>query len=136
MSASLFAGTSIPILEQVVNFTQARHGVLAGNLANLDTPGYRVRDLSPELFQEKLRTVIEENQVQSPPIGFGGERRYEALQEVKESIRSILYHDRSDVSLEQQVMEMAKNQYEHNLAVTILANQFRLLQAAISEQVV
>ena len=40
-----------PVLEQVVNFAQARHGVLAGNIANLDTPGYRVRDLSPEKFE-------------------------------------------------------------------------------------
>ena len=40
-----------PVLEQVVNFTEARHGVLAGNIANLDTPGYKTRDLSPELFQ-------------------------------------------------------------------------------------
>ena len=42
----------MPVLEQVVNFTEARHGVLAGNIANLDTPGYKTRDLSPALFQE------------------------------------------------------------------------------------
>ena len=27
--------------------------MLAGNIANLDTPGYKTRDLSPELFQAK-----------------------------------------------------------------------------------
>ena len=54
MISSLFQGTSIPVLEQVVRFTEARHGVLAGNVANLDTPGYTTRDLSVDLFQEKL----------------------------------------------------------------------------------
>ena len=45
MYEKIFGSTSIPILEQVVNFAEARHHVLAGNIANLDTPGYRVRDL-------------------------------------------------------------------------------------------
>ena len=48
MYQSIFGSTSIPVLEQTVHFTQARHNVLAGNIANLDTPGYQVRDLSVE----------------------------------------------------------------------------------------
>ena len=59
MLSSLFQSSTIPVLEQVVNFTEARHGVLAGNIANLDTPGYRTRDLSPALFQERLKEAIE-----------------------------------------------------------------------------
>ena len=45
MSMGIFQSTTIPVLEQVVNFTEARHTVLAGNLANLHTPGYQARDL-------------------------------------------------------------------------------------------
>jgi len=134
MSSPLFASTTIPILEQVVQFTQARHGVLAGNLANLDTPGYRVRDLSPELFQERLRQVVQGDRYATPVSP--GDSAYDHFAEVKDSMRSILYHDSSDVSLEQQVMEITKNQMQHNLALTIMTSQFRLLQAAISEQVV
>ncbi len=59
MLSSLFQSSTIPILEQVVNFTEARHGVLAGNIANLDTPGYKTRDLSPALFQQRLKEAIE-----------------------------------------------------------------------------
>ena len=58
MFASLFQSSTLPVLEQVVGFTQARHGVLAGNIANLDTPGYLTRDLSPEKFQEKLKDAL------------------------------------------------------------------------------
>jgi len=36
MIQQMFESTSIPVLEQVVNFAQTRHGVLAGNLANLE----------------------------------------------------------------------------------------------------
>src|SRR3972149_2630060 len=59
MLSSMFQSSNIPVLEQVVNFTEARHGVLAGNIANLDTPGYKTRDLSPQLFHEKLKEAID-----------------------------------------------------------------------------
>ena len=67
MLSSLFQSSSLPVLEQVVNFTEARHGVLAGNIANIDTPGYKTRDLSPELFQQRLQEAIAtKNQPVSP----------------------------------------------------------------------
>ena len=60
MIANLFDSTTIPVLQEVVNFSQARHTVLAGNIANMDTPGYKVRDLSVEDFQSRLQQAIEE----------------------------------------------------------------------------
>ena len=57
----LFNQTTIPVLEQVVNFSQARHTVLAGNIANLDTPGYKTRDLSPEGFHARLHEAMQFN---------------------------------------------------------------------------
>ena len=56
---SLFDSSTVPVLQRVVEFTEARHGVLAGNIANLDTPGYKTRDLSPELFTAKLKQAID-----------------------------------------------------------------------------
>ena len=55
MLPTLFDNTTIPILQEVASFAQARHHVLAGNIANVDTPGYRVRDLSVDTFQERLK---------------------------------------------------------------------------------
>lgn len=55
MLPSMLNNTTLPVLEQAVSFAQARHGVLAGNIANIDTPGYKTRDLSPDLFQESLK---------------------------------------------------------------------------------
>ena len=53
----MFESTTIPLLQEVVNFAQARHGVLVGNMANLDTPGYRTRDLSVDVFQDRLKEI-------------------------------------------------------------------------------
>ncbi|MHB1035601.1 MAG: flagellar basal body rod protein FlgB [Pirellulales bacterium] len=141
MFPSLFESTTIPVLEQVVGFAQARHGVLASNIANMDTPGYRVRDLSPEKFQARLKQALTaaERRAAAPPgeAGFTAEAagsRRDSLDEVGKSLEGILYHDQSNDSIEKQVTEMTKNQMQHNLALSIMTSQFRLLQAAISER--
>ena len=139
MLNSLFQSTTLPVLEQVVNFTEARHGVLAGNIANIDTPGYRTRDLSPERFEEQLNEAIDASRTPQPSrYGNTGvsPRTYSttAFGEVKDSLKDILYHDDSDVNLETQVTELAKNQMQHNLAVSIMSAQFQLLRAAVTER--
>ncbi len=154
MFSSLFDGSTIPMLEQVVQFTEARHGVLAGNIANMDTPGYRTRDLSPELFQSRLQEALETKR--KPPArqyalvseAMAGTRTsfhrsnqsqksvdYDGMEKVRESMKDILFHDDSDVSLEQQIAQLSKNKAQHNLAISIMTSQFRLLRAAISERV-
>ena len=58
MLTNIFQSTTIPVLEEVVNFAQVRHTVLAGNIANKDTPGYQFRDVSVEDFQQRLKAAI------------------------------------------------------------------------------
>jgi flagellar basal-body rod protein FlgB len=136
MFPSLFDTTAIPVMEQVVGFTQSRHAVLAGNVANMDTPGYRLRDLSPDSFQAALRREIEARRAGKPNAlqNRPGEWPPGSRREVRKSLEGILFHDDSNDSLEHQVAEINKNQVQHNLAITVLASQFRLLQAAISER--
>ncbi len=140
MFEGLFQSTTIPVLEQVVNFSQARHAVLAGHIANLGTPGYKAKDLSAEDFQTRLRAAIEARH-QPPPTGVAqspGEilsPPKESLADVAKDPRSILFHDQSDDAVELQVTEMVKNQMQHNMALAIMTSQMRLLQAAISERV-
>jgi len=150
MLSSIFQSSTIPVLEQVVNFTEARHGVLAGNIANLDTPGYKTRDLSPELFQEKLKEAIDISREPISPtynsdlLGLTSARRADqheakqlkAFRQVENSTKSILRHDGDNVSMEHQINEIVKNQQQHNLAINIMSAQFRLLRAAITERVV
>lgn len=139
MTWSLFPSTTIPLLQQVASFAEARHHVLAGNIANLDTPGYQTRDLSVARFQEMLRKALESPVGASVPESLGYlppvlDTRDARLREVHDALPSILMHDGSNVGLEQQVTELTKNQMMHNLALAIMNSQFRLLQAAVSER--
>lgn len=134
MLANLFNATTIPVLEQVVNFAQARHQVLAGNIANLDTPGYRTRDLSSEQFETNLRQAIETRDSQQTGSLGPLADELNPFAPVKAGLEGVLRHDDDNVGLEQQLMEIAKNQIQHNLAMTILNNQLQLIGAAISER--
>jgi flagellar basal-body rod protein FlgB len=137
MLNNILASGQIEILAQTAAFAEARHGLLAGNVANLDTPGYKTRDLSLENFQTRLKEAIERQQAPSEPHSPGLPRIAEGdpLRDVKETMKSILYHDQSDVGLEEQVMELANNQLMHNMAIALLTHQFKQLQTAISERV-
>ncbi len=127
---SIFRGTTIPALEQTAGFAERRHEMLAGNLANLDTPGYTGRDLSVKKFQEALADVLHPTKYASHAItpeetdfeGIGG------------NVEKLLHHDGTDLTLEHQVTQMAKNQHMHNLAVAVMRNQFQILTAAITER--
>ncbi len=132
----IFSSTSIPVLSQVVQFAQTRHHILAGNIANLDTPGYRVRDLSPERFHARLKEAIHrrDEKTGSAPLSNSRALRGDPFKDVSDSMKSILYHDDSNVGIEQQIKEIAKNQATHNMAIAIMASQFQLLKVAISER--
>jgi flagellar basal-body rod protein FlgB len=133
---ALFNSTTIPVLEQVVDFAQSRHTVLAGNLANLDTPGYRVRDLSQEGFERQLGEAIRVRD-REPTASYAGSAstaKQDAVSNVSDRVKGMVYHDEGNVGIEQQVAEMSKNQTRHNVALAILNSQFRLLQAAVSER--
>jgi flagellar basal-body rod protein FlgB len=137
MLANLFNATTIPALGEVINFAQARHTVLAGNVANVNTPGYRLRDLSPTEFQQRLKEALAQSQQQNRPIspGLANSQPGDPLRQVRASLENIVYHDDTNIDLEKQVAEMTKNQLLHNFALTIMTDQFQLLQTAISERV-
>jgi flagellar basal-body rod protein FlgB len=142
MMNEMFANSPIPVLEQLVNFSQSRHRILASNVANIDTPGYRTRDLSVEQFQDKLQDAIDTRDTDATSgslglngVGAKGERIHiDPFYKVREGMNNILYHDDSNVGIEQQVAEITKNHMQHNLALTIINSQFRLLQTAVSER--
>lgn len=137
MISNLFEATTLPVLQEVVGFAQARHNVLAGNLANYGTPGYRVRDLSTETFQQRLHEAIEARDKTRTPLspGLASGEVDSKMRRVRESFQDILYHDQTNVSLEHQVNEVNKNQMLHSLAIQVMTSQMRLLQTAVSERV-
>ena len=121
-----------------MNFNEARQALLAGNIANFDTPLYLARDMDVGKFKHKLALACERRH--RPPGPFGPEwplpyGSASATGEEWPVDNPILYHDLNNVGMEFQVTEMAKNNLEFNTAVSIMKHQMNLLQTAISERV-
>lgn len=129
-------GSSLPALEQAAVFTENRQALLAGNIANLDVPGYKTRDLSTSDFQLRLREALEAEQ--SPgnsTISAGKPSDVPSMERVRDVSQHVLMHDGSDVSLEEQVTQISKNESLHNISIALMRAQFRNLEAAIRESV-
>jgi flagellar basal-body rod protein FlgB len=129
----IFSSTTIPALEQTLTFAQRRHELLTGNVGNLDVPDYRARDLDVGDFQNALAESIDTAR-ESATASVSPVTRDDIYSGPRRATEQVVYHDGSDVSLEQQVTEMVKNQHLHGLAVTTMRSQFSLLRAAITER--
>ncbi len=137
MFSSWLSNSSLPALEQTAVFSQQRHQLLAGNLANLDTPDYKTRDLSLSEFQTQLKAATNPSKPGAtnyvPGKGQQPITQQQALEKTRDVSKQILYHDGGDVSLEEQVTEISKNQIMHNTAIALMRSQFQTLQVAIRE---
>ena len=116
--------TGIDLLARVSAFTQQRQEVLAGNIANIDTPGYKMRDLSLDDFQQDLAQAVKSRSLptalaESVPLPRVDAQQY------------MLFQDGNNRSIEKQMTSITANALLHEVAVQLLNNRFRLLENAI-----
>jgi flagellar basal-body rod protein FlgB len=120
-----------PVLEQQLNFTEARQQLLADNIANVSTPDYQQKDLSVDTFQQQLRNRVEQ-QEKAPP---GSVNFDDINSEVENPNDGILFHDGNNRSMEQMMTDNAKNALMHNLVVELLRQQYQTMNMALKGQV-
>jgi flagellar basal-body rod protein FlgB len=142
---AMFDQGAIPVLEKIISFTEARHQVIANNIANVDTPNYRRRDLPISEFQHALSKSIEHRRATNPRIFDFLETDNVAANELggvtarvltaSPSPLDILRHDNNNVSIDREMAELAKNTLLHNGMVQILSKEFQMLGNAISERI-
>ena len=133
--------TSIPVLGKVMNFAAARHEQLAHNIANIDTPGYKVRDLSVADFQNALakaidnrddnggRLVLKGRQVRT---GNDGTTLYRPADV---TAHNLLFHDLANRQIEKQMAALAENTLTYNMTAELMRTQFEGLKKAIRGRV-
>ena len=122
---------SAPLLERTLEFTAARHRLIAENVVNVDTPGYQQKDMSLEKFQAMLRERVEARREN----GAGATSFNEISGELEHPERSILFHDGNNRSMEQLMSDQAKNALLHNMVVELLKKQYAAMESALRERV-
>jgi len=109
-------------LERVLDQSALRHQVIATNLANVDTPGYRTRDLHP--FAGEIEQAMAE-----PESPFGEA----SFTPVAREIPGLLERpDGNNVSVERESLLLAQNQLRYQAAVQFLKAEFHRLSSAIT----
>ena len=120
-----------PLLEQMLRFTEARQKLLIENGANIDTPGYQMKDLDAHAFQQMLAGRVEQRE-SAPPGSVSFE---DIAQDVQNPHGSIMFHDRNNRSVEQLMADNAKNAMFHNMIVELLRKQYGAMEMALKERV-
>ena len=121
---------SSPLLEQWLQFTEVRERLLADNVANASTPGYRQKDLSLARFQSVLKDRLQERDSSAP-----GTVSFDDISMDVQQPRSLLFHDGNNRSMEQLMTDQAKNALMHQLAVELLRQQYSVMEMALRERV-
>ena len=100
---SLAADDFLSLADSKLRWIDARTRVLAGNIANADTPGYVAHDLSP--FPDTLSS-FDIAMTRTDPADLGGVDEQSPVIAAGESERSI---DGNGISLDQQMRLVAEN---------------------------
>ena len=100
-------------IEHYMNLLSARQKLVASNIANVDTPGYKTKDID---FQFEFLSQLgdaQPNVVEAPGL------------QVK--------NDGNNVSLDREARLLAENALRFNLASSLMKTQLKLINAAIQE---
>ena len=107
-----------------------RQAVAAGNLANLDTPGYRTKEVQ---FTDALDNQLSASGLAATHAGHIGSRVVDARTEATEARGLDARRDGNNVQLDRELLSMGRAAGDFNQAQTILAAKFRLVRYAINE---
>ena len=118
---------------------------MAGNLANIDTPDYKTRDLPVDDFMQTLKDAAALRDrppslgslpaaVESPADRMAKLFPDELFRAVEAPPSNITFQDGGNRSIEHEVMEMTKNVMMQNFAIELMAAQMNLLKTAIRGQ--
>ena len=108
--------TTFQLLERYLDLSSERHQLIVNNMANIDTPGYRTRDLD---FRHELQRAMVEGSPTAAPV----------LHQVSGLIER---PDGNNVSLDRESMLLSEAQIQFRIGVQLIHREFSRLLTAIN----
>jgi flagellar basal-body rod protein FlgB len=110
----------------------AKQSVAAGNLANLDTPGFKTRDVS---FDDALAQQVQSSagMAVKRPGHIAGSASAGPARDVREVDGLQTRRDGNNVELDRELLKMSNASGDFTAAQTALSAKFRLVRYAIAE---
>src|SRR3989337_1711114 len=106
---------SATLLEKMLDVSSIKHKVIANNIANVNTPGYKKMDVN---FAEQLKKALNENAMD----------KFDALQPKivisKEEAGETLRNDGNNVDMDKEVSALVKNTLSYSIYTQLLAKKY------------
>ncbi|MCX6623318.1 MAG: flagellar basal body protein [Acidobacteria bacterium] len=100
-------------LERYMDLLSARQRVVASNIANADTPGYKTQDIN---FEAEFRSAMADGKPQ-----------------VADAPGLAAKNDGNNVNLDREARLLAENALRFNIASNLLRSEIRTMRTAIQE---
>ena len=108
----------IQFLERFLNVTTDRQSLVVNNMANIDTPGYRTRDVN---FRAELDRAV-------------GSPQGASMAPVAHTVPGLLQRpDGNDVSMDREGLLLAETQMQFRIGIQFIRSEFHRLVQAINE---
>lgn len=140
LTSGIFAKGAAPVLERALSFCEQRHRVIAQNIANVETPGYKPSDLDEQEFQQALKAEMEARDARAVRRFGTIEGRH--LHETSAGLRvlpvshssGILRHSENRVDMESEMTRLAENGLKFRVYSSLVKKHYTQLRDTISER--
>lgn len=113
-------------VESSLNYASAKNQAIANNIANVDTPNYRSKDV---VFKNVLQQTIKARKTNPAHLPFGSEHHDDYRVVHKQG--TIYNHNGNKVDIDKEMANLAKNQLYYQSLVDRLNGKFNDLQTVI-----
>ena len=108
---------TMTVLEKALDVTAQRQQLITANIANVDTPGYRTKDID---FRSELQHAVNGGSANFAPV--------------VRSVQGLIERpDGNNVSMDREGLLLAETQMQFGLGVQLLRHEFQNLLMAINE---
>ncbi len=111
-------------LEQLIRYTNIRHGVLASNIANADTPQYKAKDIK---FRQELENELLLTTTSAKHINTSG-NNFKAELVTKEAET---WEDKNNVEIDMEVAKITENAMLFQAGISLLQSRIRMYKNAL-----
>jgi len=108
--------TTFQLLERYLDLSSERHQLIVNNMANIDTPGYRTRDLD---FRHELQRAKVEGVPTATPV-------------LRQVSRLVERPGGNNLSLERESLLLSEAQIQFRIGVQLIRREFSRLLTAIN----
>ena len=123
-------GKDLSILKRLMDYRIFRQGVISGNIANIDTPGYKAKDVE---FSKELDTAMKGPRValeRTNPLHIEAsplDRGYK----VEDDPYSRIGNDSNTVDIDREMVKMTENHILYNATARIVQQKLEWLKNTI-----